>query len=238
MMSNTILVDDELVLDPVALQELSTVQGPEALTEDMIRGARFRLVKLGADRRDLDGTPCLAVALQAEFQAPPGARFTDADVEIRLVAPDSARFGGVAPADVRSQTVVEHEIARSGKISAKATEISGELEACNTAKFKTYTCHVKGIGIGGNLATWRLEEDSNTRTGFGANNPLFMTILGEGPFEATVQLRCALRAGGLKGIAESIAEFILGTSLEPGAQQRVTFSSPAKAPRFPWIGWS
>lgn len=236
-MPEDILFDDELVVDPIAREELSAVQGPEALTEDMLRGARFRLVKLGADRRDLDGRPCLALALQAEFQAPPGGRFTDADVEIALIAPDDARFAGVAPSDVMPRTVVEHEVSRGGKITAKPGEVSGEFEVGHTKTFKTYTCHVKGIGIGGTLATWRLEEDPDTRAGFGANNPLFVTILGEGPFEATVQMRCALRAGGLRGIGEGIVEFILGTALETGKQRRVTFTSPPTPPKSSWIRW-
>lgn len=235
-MSNDILVEDDLVLDPDALQELST-RSPEALSENSLKGARFRLVKLAAEQRDVGGDSCLAVALQAEFQAPPGGRFTDADVEIVLKSPAQARFGDVAPTDVRARTEVQHEVTRSGKLQASPSDISAELNAGTTRTFTTYTCHVKGIGIGGTMATWRLEEDPVTRAGFGANNPLFVTIMGTLPVEATVQMRCALRSPGLRGVGEDVLEFILGSSLSPGEVRKVTFDAPSEPPAKSWFGW-
>lgn len=236
-MSEDVLFEEELVVDPVAKQELSTVSGPEALTEDQLRGARFRLVKLGAERKVLNGLPCLAVALRAELLAPANGRFTDADVELKLTGPDGARLGDVAPTDVRPNTAVDHEISHGGKITAKPGEIVGQIGASHKMTFTTYTCHVQGIGIGGTQATWRLEEDPNVKRSFGTSNPLFVTFLGDGPFETTVQMRCALRTEGLRGIGESIVEFVLGTTLEPGKKRTVTFDAPSAQEKSSWFSW-
>jgi hypothetical protein len=231
------LVDEPLVADPEADRELGRGDSSvEALSDEDIAGARFLLTRRAIERVEQDTFEGLAVALDANFQAPPGARFTDATVRMLLTSPDEARFEDVGPVTDPNPHPVKVSITRGGKVSLSVGEVAeAELSAEKIIEFTKYTCRIQGLGAGTQRATWKLEEDIRTRDGIGRVNRLMVTLPGEGPFVADLLLRCQIRRPGIAGAVDRVRELVLGPRLNHERRREIRLQAPPKEERKGWF---
>jgi hypothetical protein len=225
-----LLIDESLVPDPDENQEM----GPrdiEPIADEDLKGSRFLLVRRSVEPLDLDGSLGSAVELACTFQPALGARFTWAQLVLRLTAPERSLFIDVAPHDVREGEPVRFTVDVKGKLGLKYSPVEASSEGEEKTEFAVYHCAVQGSGSGTALARWDFRENPHTRNGLGQDQSLTLTLPFTGKVSADVRVATRVARGGLAGAIEGIRDLIL----RPDAKRyTISFEIPERQERTAW----
>lgn len=225
-MNGDVLIDEALVADPIADREL----GPgdiQTLADDELEGARIHIVRNATQRVELASGAGTALVLTSTLHAPPGARFSHAEIRWLLVEPADAVIIDVAPEQVADTTPLTFKISKGGKFVLSVPEAAQvNLGVDSLTEFTVYHCLVRSSGSGSRRARWTFSENPKTLQGVSHSNRLGIILSGEGPFAADLLVSARLIKPGLAGQLARIRDLVLGPHLQPGSRQRIPIPVP------------
>jgi hypothetical protein len=218
---NGVLLDEPLVADPDADDELFSDEA-EAIADEDLRGSRLLLVGR-AEAIDLAGSRGSKIELASTFQPADGARFTSARLVLHVTAP-SVKIIDVAPRDVRDEPVAV-EVNHEGKLSLEIEAVGGAgFGAGKTKHFSTYHCAIQGSGAATAIARWEFKENPDRRDGLGTDQALALTLPVAGTVHATVTVTARLVRGAFTNrVADAFRDLVLPTAKR---SYPVTFEIP------------
>lgn len=221
-----LLIDAPLVADADADQEMGSTD-VEAITDQDLKGSRLLLVRRAIEPIDLEGTSGGVVQFACAFQPAPGARFTFAQLRLRLVTPAGLRIIDLAPRSIDDTNPVEFTLDRKGQLGIKSLPVSIEtsVEFGSSKKYTKYHCKVQGSGEGTSLARWDFRENPDRKDGIGPEQVLTLTLPLTGQVMGEVVVSARLARSGLRGKIEAIRDMVLGAQ-ENESSYPVAFDIP------------
>jgi hypothetical protein len=206
--NDTLLIDEPLVPDPDAEEELGATD-VEAIADEDLTGSRLLLVRRAIEPLDLGGTPGGVVQLACTFQPASGARFTSAQLRLRLATPAGIRIIDLAPRSLDDPNPVEFTLDKKGQLGLKSFPVEPGVEIGSSKKYVKYHCKVQGSGEGTGLARWDFKENPDRGDGIGQEQVLTLTLPVIGPVTGSVIVSARLARSGLRGKMAAIRDLIL-----------------------------
>ena len=217
-----VLLNEALVPDPYQDEEMGA-RDVAAIADEDLKGSRLLLVQRSVEKIDLDGSPGGAIGLACTFQPALGARFTYAQLVLKLTSPDGARLIDVAPKSVRDGEAVRFTVDMKGKIGVKHAPVEASGEVGEKAEFSVYHCLVQGSGEGTAMARWDFQENRDTEMGLGQDQILTLTVPFIGAVQIDIRLSARVVRGGFTGAFEGVRDLILPPK---SSQYSVAFNIP------------
>ncbi len=222
-MSDELLLDEPLIADTNAEEEMGP-NDAEPIADEDLKGSRLLLIRRAVEAIDLEGTPGGAVELVCTFQPARNARFTWAQIVLKLTMPDGLRFLDVAPHDVKEGDSVKFTVDIKGKLGVKHVPAEAGIEAGEKKEFSIYHCAVQGSGAGTALARWDFRENPHTQAGLGQDQSLTLTLPCTGKIRAEARVATRIARAGVGGAIQALRDLVLGRGPEP---YTVSFEIPA-----------
>ncbi|MCB0032363.1 MAG: hypothetical protein KDE28_30845 [Anaerolineales bacterium] len=211
MIDDLVLLDAPFVPDPDADEELNATT-VTAIADEDLRGSRLLLVRRAVEPFKGADWAGGVVQLACTFQPALGARFSSAQLRLRLTSPAGLLIQDLAPARLTDPHPVEVTLNSKGQlgIASPVVPLQSSLELRSSRKYSTYHCLVQGSGEGTALARWDFRENPDRRDGLGQEQLLTLTLPATGLISAEVMVTARLAWAGLQGVNEAIRDLLIG----------------------------
>lgn len=220
---NQTLLDVDLIPDADADNELGSARTKFA--EEDVEGSRFLLVCRSVEPVMIEGKPGAVIHLLSTFHAAPGARYSTAEISIRLLQPEGVIIVDLSPRDAHQGDAVKITLGENGKFTTSPLPMAFSVEGAEniTKEYTIFPSQITGSGEGTSKARWTFYENPQHKSGIGHEQLLSVSLQAAGTITGTVRVAARLIRPGLDGHMDSLRDLIFGT---PGSLYPVSFAIP------------
>ncbi len=219
-----VLIDEELLPDPYASEELGSAP-MEAIADEELKGCRFLLIIQAIEAIKCNDTVGGAIKLACAFHPPPsGIRFVQARLHLKLTAPDGVKIIDLQPREGKGQPI-EITINEKGTVEFGYGGFKASGGEDTTFKFTYKHPLIQGSGAGTALALWNFVEDPTIQEGLPGEQILALTLPLTGKIVGEVTLAAKVAREGIRG---ALLDLILSNGIT--RKYPVSFEVPTTLP--------